>query len=707
MQRTVQCSARIFSSLLILFTIACGGSSDSPVPVDDGLDFELRLELTSGDTLSPIGYAYPRCPSGIDYAGGAECIEDGAAGWDNGAPGGTLNYLQTAQFILESGQTPHRLMVRDKTNQANCMVAYFQGPSTQPSDSWARFTLGFDDPSTSYTVPTGQLSVETPLHFTLVPIMTGATCADPGVDAKGDRVLAAWISVRPPQETPIANEVICNLDSSMDFSQDVVDGDCTISAPKWRMDNQFRRVLYTGTLWDMLDSAPPKVTINLADDLSLPVPINSAYTAFYLQPGTQESDCEAAVARMNAGQQPENTLCQVEVSSKGALFTQPSSAQFAINGFGRISGFDVLKDFPVNEQSFLPGGSGAIQAFQSYAEARVRSYLIGLSSNHPTTDPINDPAIRVQNATVAWTAKLGDGSVELNSEYLYVENAPLAPEPDYVQAVHLRDYKQVGSWVGQSDGPEVMGNHSLVEYSYLHVADDAIKVAAQEVDFKQITVIKGNSGGVVNLGSYGKNRGVEGAVAEQIWVPRITHNSNAGSGALALVLSRTCPFEASLTGAIVRNLYVPSLGSGGLPNAVSGLVRLGVMASACDVRPDQNEFTIGDIDFLEFEVEIQPQVSSVLYADTVENSSGQAIEIKWEKVRFYDDNQPIDPARAVVFYPDSGSTGYYICGRDAGSPNQCYSTNGQGQGNPQINLEYVAGLTSNSPEGEAVYPGGP
>lgn len=697
--------ALVISSLSLLFCIACGSSDSSPPPTDSQ-DFSLQLELTTGEIIAPVTYEYPRCPEGADYAGGSNCIEDGDFGWNNGVPGQTLDYLQTAQFILEPHQTPHRLSVRDNTGNANCMLAYFQGPSTQNSDAFARFTLGFDDPNTSYVVPTGKLSVDTPLHLTLIPVNTTAgTCANPGVDAQADRILAAWISVRPAKEIPAPGEIVCNLHSGMDFSQDVVDGNCTISAPQWRLDSTYRRVVYTGTLWDMLATPQTKISINLADDLSLPVPINSAYAAFYLDPGTQDSDCQQAVDRMNAGQAPENDACKVTVQA-GPLFTQPSSAQFSINGFGRISGFGVLQDFPVNTQVPLPAGSGAIQIFQNYAEFRIRSYLIGLSSNHPSTDPINNPAINVENVTVGWTAKLGYGSVELNSEYLGLENPPTPPEAPYEQAVRMHDYKQVGSWVGQSDGPEVMGHNSLIEYGYLHVADDSIKVSAQNVDFKQITVIKGNSGGVVNLGSYGKNRLVDGSIAEEIWVPRITHSKSAGNGALGLVISRTCPSNQSLAGAQVRNLYVPSLGGEGLPNAISGLVRLGV--THCDIPPLTSRFTIGNIDFLQWQVEIQPQVESVLYADQVVNQSGQDVLVTWDKVRFYDPNQPIVPANAVVFYPDSVEPGYYICAQDVASLNRCYSTTAQGQGNLSVNLVYSSsGGAPLPPDGTAVYPGGP
>ena len=713
MKRTGRPIALLFSTLPFLFAIACGSSSDSPAPgpPDDGLEFELQLELTDGAILTPTEYAYPRCPEGLDYNGGSACIEpDGRSGWNNkGTEGESLDYLQTAQFILDPSQTPYRLMVRDKKDQSNCMLAYFQGPSTQSSDSFTRFTLGFNDPGTSLTVPTGKLTVETPIHFTLIPVSTTASCANPGVDAQADRIVAAWISIRPSQEVPIANEIVCDLNSGMDFSKDVVDGNCTISAPKWRLDidagGSYRRVVYTGTFWDMLGSAPAKISVTLADDLSLPVPLSSAYAAFYLEDATQASDCQDAVDRMNAGLAPENGLCQVNISDNGALFTQPTSAQFLIQGFGRISGYEVLKDFPVNEQINPPASSGAIQDFQDYAEFRIRSYLIGLSSSHPSVDPVNEPAIRVQNVTVGWTAKLGDGSVELNSEYLGVES----PSPAYEQAVHLHDYKQVGSWVGQSDGPEVMGHHSLIEYSYLHVADDAVKVSATNVDFSQITVIKGNSGGVVNLGSYGKNRLVDGSVAEKIWVPRITHNVEAGDGALGLILSRTCPYTASLTGATIQNLYVPSLGGGGLPNAVSGLVRLGASSSACGGgAPETGRFTIGDINFLEFNVKIQPQENSVLYADTIQNQSGQDVVINWGKINFYDSSQAPSEDNAVVFFPDSGSTGYYMCAQDVPNVNQCYSTGGPGLDNPAVNLVYeVQPPSSNPAQGDVVYPGGP
>jgi hypothetical protein len=60
------------------------------------------------------------------------------------------------------------------------------------------------------------------------------------------------------------------------------------------------------------------------------------------------------------------------------------------------------------------------------------------------------------------------------------------------------------------EGPEVLGRNSYFEKLYLHVNDDTLKLAARNLQSKFTTVIQGNSGGVVNLDSYGWSSGVEG-----------------------------------------------------------------------------------------------------------------------------------------------------------------------------------------------------
>ena len=686
---------------LAIFALSCSGGGGSDP--DNGLQFEVRLEMSDGSYQSPISYAYPRCPENVG------CLEPGDSGWTNSA--GPFDYLQTAQFIVEpGGPAPRLLQVTDRESQSQCMVTYYQNKFDAQDDY---FALGFSDPNNGYPVPANDLDTG-PIHLTLIPITTQNNCANPEEDADADRALAVWISERPAPPTPEAGEVVCNLNANMNFDQPVNDGNCTIDVPTWQTEvtATYGRVLYTGTLWSMMtrDPQPYKITVNLADDLSLPLPINTAYAAFYSDQTdpAMVSSCQEAVQALNQGQSPSDA-CVVENRPFQYLFTLPTNAtvstqrtRFSINGFGRISGFKSLERWNPNAGVTQPESGNPtipLNQFKDYAEFRIGSYLLGLSSSYPS-EPIDRPsrvvAIEVKNITVGWTAKLQDGAVELNSKYLPVENDP----DDYNKAASLFDYKQVGSWVGQSDGPELLGQETTVDFSYLHVADDAIKIAAPNVRFDNITVIKGNSGGVVNIGSYGKNRGVNGALVENIWVPRVVQGDSSVNN-IGLVISNTCPYEQALTGATINTLYVPSLGAGGGPNSIRSLVQLGVV-SCPDAQ--QTTFTIGDIDFLNFEIYIPAPTPSLLYADPNTAPGGGQVQVKWDPVFFYD-YDPNNPTAspfgkpAVINYPESDGTGYYVCGPE--KRDRCWTTNGQNT-NPPLNLLDYSGTVET---GTAIYPG--
>ena len=90
------------------------------------------------------------------------------------------------------------------------------------------------------------------------------------------------------------------------------------------------------------------------------------------------------------------------------------------------------------------------------------------------------------------------------------------------------------------------------------------------------------------------------------------------------------------------------------------------------------------------------------------NQSKQDVVVGWGKINFYDSTQNPNPDNAVVFFPDSGSTGYCMCAQDVPNVNPCYSTNGSGQDNLAINLVYaVQTPSSDHAQCDVVYPASP
>ncbi len=109
------------------------------------------------------------------------------------------------------------------------------------------------------------------------------------------------------------------------------------------------------------------------------------------------------------------------------------------------------------------------------------------------------------------------------------------------------DFKMVGNWPGQADGLEVHGKESLLQYTYLHIADDSMKVAADKVVYEYTTVLQGDvgTGGLIHLGSYGTGRNMTKGHVTGVYVHRITHQPNSdqnksGKYGAALVAALTC-----------------------------------------------------------------------------------------------------------------------------------------------------------------------
>lgn len=87
--------------------------------------------------------------------------------------------------------------------------------------------------------------------------------------------------------------------------------------------------------------------------------------------------------------------------------------------------------------------------------------------------------------------------------------------------VHMYD-NQIFTWADASDGPETLQANSLFQKNVQMTADDNIKVLSNNSTWDQMTLIQGNTGSSISLGSYGLTNGsVTGNNITNIYVPRI------------------------------------------------------------------------------------------------------------------------------------------------------------------------------------------
>lgn len=58
-----------------------------------------------------------------------------------------------------------------------------------------------------------------------------------------------------------------------------------------------------------------------------------------------------------------------------------------------------------------------------------------------------------------------------------------------------------GTWVGASDGPRVVADNSSLAFLYLQHADDNLKIDSSYATYSQITLLQGNIGSAIELGT--------------------------------------------------------------------------------------------------------------------------------------------------------------------------------------------------------------
>ena len=103
---------------------------------------------------------------------------------------------------------------------------------------------------------------------------------------------------------------------------------------------------------------------------------------------------------------------------------------------------------------------------------------------------------------------------------------------------------------------------SEVAYSFNHHADDNLKVDASGATYRHLTLLQGNVGAAIELGTYGlglRANAVRGTVVSGVYLHRVAQNTTQVSPMLnkglhchvsKLVNSDMCPRPTTLAGAI-------------------------------------------------------------------------------------------------------------------------------------------------------------
>ena len=392
-------------------------------------------------------------------------------------------------------------------------------------------------------------------------------------------------------------------------------------------------LVYAGPLFDILQRQPDRLRINVSDETRFPV--TSQFALFKLGDTRDRDQAQAFVAA------PDEVAPAFDVHYLGSAAARTDTT-IEIRGLGRINGDHLqqrdlshrwrYRGLPRSEAFRLSDVASRNPdegvTYQEVLEYELRSGLVTLSSASRS-----EYAITLDGLTVANAPSRHQAAINLNVVTLPMASFDELREGhlDFAASnrpVRVTGLKVVGNWHDAADGPEVGGDGSLIEHVFLHVADDAIKVAAKDVRYRDVTVLQGDAGGVMNIGSYGYNRGVEGSVVEGVYVHRVCHRLRGKHGIAqdddrgGLITSRTGNFNFlgqgsdGLVGFTVDGLWVAPVTG----NSVSRVLALGVMGGRETTRTGFVSrhvpvagFRFGDITLRGLDVPIPPAAPMLMY----------------------------------------------------------------------------------------------
>jgi hypothetical protein len=415
--------------------------------------------------------------------------------------------------------------------------------------------------------------------------------------------------------------------------------------PSWQTREQDGALylVYAGALARTVADRTGEITLRLDGDSQHP--ISTQYAAFRVV-----NEAQNELARAFA-QSPETTTGDFEITYVGTANAR-TRMHLGVTGCGRIDGQQIADRPDYTAHGFnrlIPGETttmfasrgnddhGNSATTRDLAEYQIDSGLISLASGATGGFAVTLSGITIANAPTRHQAAVNVNVVTMPMASLEELVSHRADPGANNRPVSVRDVKVVGNWRHAADGPEIGGDGSVVEQVYLHIADDAIKISAKNVAYRHATVIQGDIGGVINLGSYGFNRGVEGSRLDGIYVHRVTQkrwhtrqgtvvqDDNRGG----LITTRTGNFNFlgqgsnGLTEVHITGLYVPSLLIDGEQiNAVARVSAIGVMGGHQTTRTvfvahqrPLDSFDFGPIVVGDLLIEPEPRTESMFYID--------------------------------------------------------------------------------------------
>ena len=595
---------RLASALLFLLAAAVGGNRQTGLECanEEGQLFPVDIELLSNThatlyssregSSNTVTEPQPRklCNS---YPFSAEHLGDKfSSAWAG------FTDLSTVQFVLPPSMATTALTgirISSSASGAGAFVVHYQD----------NFTFA-DGGAATVSYPPKGASVGDPVHLSLFATGTWAQGTDTQANmlhsTKGERLMAVWVSFA--EQYSCADYDHCCVITKDGFTGTAGAPGCDVGAYGWQCrtdeDTVWRAdgaevvhsINFLGPLANTTMNDGGSLLLHLADDAELGVPLTNSYVEHAV---TDSPACRNLCRQLT--DEPALDLHGNAHAAACTLASDPSIKALSgfgpitLNGFGRVNGQKMMQDFLFHGKAVwqdpgagvLNGYGSAVPTFKSLGDAeahtrwRIMSGLVELST---ATTGANGFAIDMSEMSVAWGGKRGDGSIRLQFPRVPLDGQH-TPE-DSNQPVKMFDVKTPGTWVGASDGPRVTADRSWLGFLYLHHADDNLKIDSSYGMYTHITLLQGNIGSAVELGTYGigiRQNTVQHATATGIYIHRITHGDSMDDALGSVLGTRTCPWGITLKNITVQDVSIPSIGSQNKVNAVFNVGTYGAPAT--------------------------------------------------------------------------------------------------------------------------------
>ncbi len=533
-----------------------GGPLPPPSPV--------HLDVRCDECTSITGYSYPLTDTHADW----DCEDCHSTDWTCYNAAGELRnftYLEMFQLVVEADNPSLKISVDLRDSAA--LPSKYSLFSRFLKDDYSAATVGPFSWGSELAVP---VLADAPAHMTLVPTSKGDVFDEV-------HAYAIVVSVRKPPPTPkatVAVHVTGDLTwedarnaSTWSAASFDVSGGCAapFTRPSWRWASD-GSISYLGTLSQLQGECGEEadVEVVLADGITSTLPL-TVTTAVSSGDGIQAADSSQQHAleqflrhRLDGKRtwaDVEDEMLETKVYWDGPRVQASEFARrLRVRGYGRLSGIRMVGKYgPTSPECSQPAKLRDVLELFEYS---VLSGVLFLASSYPTHSA-DDPAVDIAGVTVAHGPHLSKGAIQANSAYLGMA------EGDNNQAARLFDVKTAGTWIQASDGPDVMGRNSRLSYLFLHHADDTLKASVSGWHAHDITVLQGNVGGLIDLGSYGYIRGdhATGINISGVYVHRLAQIDQQYDHCCgALITTRNRYQGRNISNVSISGISIPNLG---------------------------------------------------------------------------------------------------------------------------------------------------